>query len=188
VRPQNASGRHLHAQLATVERLDLQHRARERVDERHARRRLEVVAVALEARVRPLLQHDDHVAGLHAGRLVGLATKRQLLTCLHARCDVDVDKRLGVGDLLALARAAHVASHHAHAATVTVVALTSHALHKAWSDALRRHDDTVAATRRARRRLLAALRAVAAARRAHSLPHHSQLHLSTFVQIFEIYR
>jgi hypothetical protein len=185
-RSQHAARRHSDAQLAVVERLEAQHGARERLDERHAHRRLEVVAVALKVGVRTRLEHDDNVARLDAGRLVGLARERDLLARLHALVNVDVEQRLLLEHFVAVAGDAHILLVHLDAGALALGARTLHALQKARSDLLRGNDNTVTAARGAARRLSAALGAVALARGAEAVAAHGELALRALVEVLEV--
>jgi hypothetical protein len=97
----------LDGQPALVEVLDVKSAASERSEEVDLSVVVEVVALALEARVRLLLNLKLHVAWLDAGHLVTLSSEVDLGASLHALVDVDVehlalDNGLLAGALLAL--------------------------------------------------------------------------------------
>lgn len=185
-RSQNAARRHSDAQFAVIERLDAEHGARERLDQRHAHRRLEVVAVALKATVRARLKHDDNVAWLDAGRLVGLTGERDLLTGLHALVNVDVEQCLLLEHFVTVAVDTHILLVHLDASAAALGTGPLNALQKAGTDLLGGNDDTVATASGATRRLSATLGAIALAGGAEAIATNGELALSAFVEILEI--
>jgi hypothetical protein len=101
------TGEDLDGQPALVEMLDVEGAASERSEEVDLGVVVEVVALALEARVRLLLNLKLHITWLDAGHLVTLSSEVDLGASLHALVNVDVehlalDNGLLAGALLAL--------------------------------------------------------------------------------------
>ena len=69
-----------------------------------------------------LVEHDDDVAGLEAGRLVALAGECDLLAVVHALVDVHLEYLALLDDLAARARATHVLGVDALALAVALAA------------------------------------------------------------------
>jgi hypothetical protein len=174
-------------QLAVVQVLLDQLDAAERVAQVHGALAYQIVALALEARVLLLLQHQHHIAGLLAGRLVGLAAERDLLAVLHALLDEERDGLALDLDALALAAGAPVGRLDDLALALALRTRLAHLLHQADAEhhGHAHHNEALAAARVALGRLLAAL---AAAQIAHHVGLHGELGLVAVVQLLQRHR
>ena len=150
----NLAGQDLNSQPALVKVLNVDGTAGERSKKVDLGVVVEVVTLALEARVRLLLNLELHITGLDARHLVTLTTELNLVAIANTLVDVDVEDlalnngllsvtllaavlvtddlslavTVGADGLEALDHRAHLAHHGLHTATVAAGALLNSTL------------------------------------------------------------